>query len=46
MRDALAQNLYFYQDNNNNKKLDLDLDNIMSSTDFGKTFSFSASLKF
>ena len=46
MRDALAQNLYFYQDNNNNKKLDLDIDNIMSSTDFGKTFSFSASLKF
>jgi outer membrane receptor protein involved in Fe transport len=46
MRDALAQNLYFYQDNNNNKKLDLDTDNIMSSTDFGKTFSFSLSFKF
>jgi len=46
LRDALAQQLYFYQDTNNNKKLELDKDNIMSSTTFGTTYSFGVSFKF
>ncbi|MCD6065176.1 MAG: TonB-dependent receptor [Bacteroidetes bacterium] len=46
LRDALAQKLYFYQDINNNKKLDKNDDNIMSEMNFGKTYSIGISMKF
>ncbi|MBL7891790.1 MAG: carboxypeptidase-like regulatory domain-containing protein [Bacteroidia bacterium] len=45
-RDILAQDLYFFQDRNNNKKLDKVTDDIIWRTGFGPTCSFSISYKF
>ncbi len=55
IRDLLAQNLYFYQDENDNKKLDINSkgellgsrkDNIMFSNNNARTVSFALSFKF
>jgi hypothetical protein len=55
IRDLLAQNLYFYQDENNNKKLDVNSngellgsrkDNIMFSNNNPRTISLALSFKF
>ena len=44
--NILAQDNVFYQDLNNNKKLDRDFDNLMVQTNNGRTFSFSFSYQF
>ncbi len=44
--NILAQDNVFYQDLNNNKKLDKDFDNLMVQTNNGRTISFSFSYQF
>ena len=46
LRDGLAQNLYFFQDRNGNKKLDTDKDDIIWNTQFGRVISLSAGYTF
>jgi TonB-dependent receptor len=46
LRDGLAQNLYFFQDRNGNKKLDLEKDDIIWNTKFGRVISVSAGYTF
>jgi TonB-dependent receptor len=46
LRDGLAQNLYFFQDRNGNKKLDLNQDDIIWNTRFGRVISLSAGYTF
>ncbi|MFN5183830.1 MAG: TonB-dependent receptor domain-containing protein [Bacteroidota bacterium] len=46
LRDGLAQNLYFFQDRNGNKKLDLDKDDIIWNTKLGRVISISAGYTF
>ncbi len=45
-RDVLAQKQYFFQDRNGNRKLDLQKDDLIWVTNFGRTFSFNVTLKF
>lgn len=45
-RDALAQQQYFFQDRNNNQKLDLKKDDVTRITKYGSTFSMSVAFKF
>lgn len=45
LRDALAQDLIFYQDRNNNKKMDKDTDNILAETNYGQNISIGLSYK-
>ena len=46
LRDGLAQNLYFFQDRNGNKKLDKNTDDIIWNTQFGRVISLSAGYSF
>jgi hypothetical protein len=46
IRDILAQNLIFFEDNNNNKKYDKSIDALRSLAGFGTVFSFTVSYKF
>ncbi len=46
VRDGLAQKLYFFQDRNNNKKLDIDSDNLIWVSKFAPTFSVNVTYKF
>lgn len=46
LRDALAQKQYFFQDRNNNKKLDKNTDDLIWVTKFGPTISVTVSYKF
>ncbi len=45
-KDILAQKLYFFQDRNNNKKLDTQIDDLIWVSRFGPTFSGSVVFKF
>jgi len=46
VRDGLAQKLYFFQDRNDNQKLDLDSDNMIWVSKFAPTFSMNVTYKF
>jgi hypothetical protein len=46
VKDILAQQLVFFEDNNNNKKYDKGIDPKRSSLQFGRVISFSVSYKF
>jgi len=46
IRDVLAQKQYFFQDRNNNKKLDKNTDDLLWITKYGPTLSLSASYRF
>jgi TonB-dependent receptor len=46
LKDLLAQNQYFFQDHNHNKKLDKSTDNLIWVTNYGRTISMSVSYKF
>lgn len=46
VRDLLAQKQYFFQDRNNNKKLDKTKDDLIWVTKFGPTISLTVSYKF
>lgn len=46
IKDLLAQNHYFFQDNNHNSKLDVSSDNLIWVTNYGQTCSMSLSYKF
>lgn len=46
IKDLLAQDHYFFQDNNNNAKLDRTSDNLIWVTNYGLTCSMNASYKF
>ena len=46
MRDGLAQKQYFFQDRNNNKKLDKDVDDLVWVTRFAPTYSMQLVYKF
>ena len=43
IKDLLARNLIFYQDLNGNKKLDNNIDNVMSVTNYGQSISLGLS---
>ncbi|MBS1637295.1 MAG: TonB-dependent receptor [Bacteroidetes bacterium] len=46
LRDALAQKQYFFQDRNNNNKLDKKTDDLIWITKFGPTISLNITYKF
>jgi TonB-dependent receptor len=46
LKDLLAQNQYFFQDHNHNNKMDLQKDNIMWTTNYGRTISLNITYKF
>jgi hypothetical protein len=46
VKDILAQQLVFFEDNNNNKKYDKGVDPKRSSLNFGRVISFTISHKF
>ena len=46
VKDILAQQLVFFEDNNNNKKYDKGIDPKRSSLNFGRVISFTVSYKF
>ncbi|MDX2172609.1 MAG: carboxypeptidase-like regulatory domain-containing protein [Bacteroidota bacterium] len=46
VRDALAQDLNYFQDLNKNKKFDKGIDNLWQETTFGQTITLSLSCKF
>ena len=46
LRDGLAQKQYFFQDKNNNRKLDLNTDDVIWTTKYGRTISFNVGLHF
>lgn len=46
LKDLLAQNQYFFQDNNHNKKLDKNVDNLIWVTNYGRTVSMNITYKF
>jgi TonB-dependent receptor len=46
VKDVFAQKQYFFQDNNGNKALDTDTDNLIWVNTFGRTFSINVSYKF
>jgi hypothetical protein len=41
VRDVLAQKLYYFQDRNENKKLDLNVDDIIWTSKFGRIVSLN-----
>lgn len=46
LKDLLAQNQYFFQDNNHNKALDTSTDNLIWVSNFGRTISMNVAYKF
>ena len=44
-KDIFSPQLYFFEDKNNNKKLDTDKDNIVQANTFGKIFSINLTYK-
>ena len=46
VKDILAQKLYFFEDKNNNKKLDIDTDNLVQTTSYGSVISLNVAYKF
>ena len=46
VRDGLSQKLFFFQDRNNNKLLDKEIDNLIWVSKFAPTFSVSMTYKF
>ncbi len=45
-KDLFAQRQYFFEDENNNKKLDMDSDNLVQTTTFGRVLSINIAYKF
>jgi hypothetical protein len=46
VKDILAQQLFFFEDSNDNKKFDNSIDLIRSTSNFGRVISFSFTYKF
>ena len=46
VKDLLARKQYFFEDMNNNKRLDMDSDNLVQTTSFGSVISLNISYKF
>ncbi len=45
-KDVFAQKQYFFEDKNNNKRLDMDTDNLVQTTTFGRVLSLNITYKF
>ena len=46
VKDLLTQKQFYFEDKNNNKKLDIDTDNLVQTTSYGSVISLNVAYKF
>ena len=46
VKDLLAQKQYYFEDKNNNKKLDIDKDNLVQTTTYGRVITLNIAYRF